>query len=322
VWSGLAVSAAWYGVFLLYTALLGDGVGRFDALGPGAWASELVWCLLIGLPPAVTAYTLRGAAHDLDDLAPALRAGPTEIRDLQREITRAPRGWVRVAGVVGLVFAFVAVRFQPMIWVADRLPPPTDPAFLWLLGRNMLNSWFLARAVMLEVLLARAFSRVGDRLPAVDLLDRAQLAPFGRRGLRSVLLWMLLLSLFAPLYVLGAAEPLLVVALVFLVSFAATAFLLPVRGAHRRIAAAKEHELTRVRAALHEARSRVLAAPSDAVQGGRLADLVAWEQRVAAAREWPFGAPTVWRFALYTGIGLASWIGAALVERALETALR
>lgn len=225
VWSGLAVSAAWYGVFLLYTALLGDGVGRFDALGPGAWASELIWSLLIGLPPAVTAYMLRGAARDLDDLAPAL-------------------------------------------------------------------------------------------------LDRAQLAPFGRRGLRSVLLWMLLLSLFAPLYVLGAAEPLLVVALVFLVSFAATAFLLPVRGAHRRIAAAKEHELTRVRAALHEARSRVLAAPSDAVQGGRLADLVAWEQRVAAAREWPFGAPTVWRFALYTGIGLASWIGAALVERALDTALR
>lgn len=36
VWSGLAVSAAWYGVFLLYTALLGDGVGRFDALGPAA----------------------------------------------------------------------------------------------------------------------------------------------------------------------------------------------------------------------------------------------------------------------------------------------
>ena len=35
-------------------------------------------------------------------------------------------------------------------------------------------------------------------------------------------------------------------------------------------------------------------------------------------REWPFDLPTLARFALYVGIGLSSWLGAALVERFLD----
>ena len=48
---------------------------------------------------------------------------------------------------------------------------------------------------------------------------------------------------------------------------------------------------------------------------------MAWEQRVSTAGEWPFGGSTVLRFALYTAVGLGSWLGAAFVERLLESAL-
>jgi len=43
--------------------------------------------------------------------------------------------------------------------------------------------------------------------------------------------------------------------------------------------------------------------------------LVSWEQRLQQAKVWPFDMTTYMRVFLYASIGLASWIGAALVER-------
>ena len=77
-----------------------------------------------------------------------------------------------------------------------------------------------------------------------------------------------------------------------------------------------------MRTRIGELRERALTAPPENVVGGRLADLVAWEQRVASGGEWPFSGSTVLRFGLYTAIGLGSWLGAAFVERLLESALR
>ena len=110
----------------------------------------------------------------------------------------------------------------------------------------MVNWWLISRAVVIEVSLARAFSQLGARLPAVDLLDHTSLAPFGRRGLRSVLLWMLYLSLFSLQYIMGRAEPILGLGLVFVVGIALAAFLLPVWGAHLRLRDAKAAELKQV----------------------------------------------------------------------------
>jgi hypothetical protein len=125
----------------------------------------------------------------------------------------------------------------------------------------------------------------------------------------------------APIYALGKAAPALSLGVALVVGMASAAFLLPVRGAHRRIREEKRAELARVRAAIGESRDRALAADNADRSGGRLADLVAYEQRIAGAGEWPFGVSTVVRFALYTAIGLGSWSGAALVERLLESAL-
>ena len=42
---------------------------------------------------------------------------------------------------------------------------------------------------------------------------------------------------------------------------------------------------------------------------------------MAAVSEWPFDARSLGRLGLYLLIPLASWIGGALVERALDRAL-
>jgi hypothetical protein len=102
---------------------------------------------------------------------------------------------------------------------------------------------------------------------------------------------------------------------------AATALLLPLRGAHQAIHTAKRSELDWCDAELHRARA---ALESQALPSGSatLADLVAWRGVVAAVPEWPLDAPTLRRFVLYLGIPLGSWLGGAFVERVVDLALR
>jgi hypothetical protein len=320
-WMGLALSAAWFSFYLLYTAVLGDGLADFAAVAPRIWPSELGWSLIIGMAPAVTAASLRGAARDLQDLAPVLRASPAELDGLGREIATVPRGLLTAVGIGWAVVVAILMFQNDEVWIDGRRPSLGDPALIWFIGRNVVNWWLISRALTIELVLARAFSRLGARLPEVDVVDRTSLAPFGRRGLRSVLLWMLYLSLFSVQYVLGSAQPILGMGLLVVSCIAIAAFLLPVWGAHIRLREAKAQELSRVRPRIGELRERALSARPDEVTGGRLADLVAWEHRIASAGEWPFGGSTVLRFALYTAIGLGSWLGAAFVERLLGQAL-
>jgi hypothetical protein len=44
---------------------------------------------------------------------------------------------------------------------------------------------------------------------------------------------------------------------------------------------------------------------------------LAWRSFVVSVREWPLDAGALARLALYLAIGLASWVGAAMVEHAL-----
>jgi hypothetical protein len=320
-WVGLAIAAGWFGFYLLYTALLCDGPGRVAEMRGRTWPSELAWSLIIGMAPAVTAASLRGSLRDLDDLGPALGGAPEDRAALRREVVSVPAGAITLVGAVTAAATVVLMLNDTGPWLGGRRPDLSNPALVWFVGRNVVNWWLISRAVVIEVALARAFSRLGTRLPAVDLLDHTALAPFGRRGLRSVLLWMLYLSLFSLQYLMGRAEPILGLGLLCVTGIALAAFLVPVWGAHQRMRDAKAAELTRVHERLAEARERALGAPAGEVTGGRLADLVAWEQRVAAAGEWPFGGSTLLRFVLYTAIGLGSWLGAAFVERLLERAL-
>lgn len=320
-WVGLGIAGAWFLFYLACTVLFGDELGRFARARWSSWPLEATWSLLIGMTPAVTAWSLRGSLRDVRDLAPALEATPEQIAVHQREVTSPPRAMLRVVGAGAVVVTTALMAPDTRYWVDDVVPPATDPAFVWLLGRNILNWWLIARALVVELSLARGFLSLGRHLGRVDLLERGPLAPFGRHGLRSVLLWMLLVALFAPIYILGGAERVLGVSLLGVLAGAGVAFLVPVWGAHQRLREAKAAELARVREQLRAQRSRLLGGEATSPQAGRLADLLTWEAWVAAAGEWPFGASTVVRLVLYVAIGLGSWVGAAAVERLLSRLL-
>ena len=103
---------------------------------------------------------------------------------------------------------------------------------------------------------------------------------------------------------------------------AAAALLLPARGVRDRVRRAKREELERVRQAI-QGNTDALANSAIAKRAGSvgLVDLLAYRQYVDSVREWPFDAPMLGRFALFTLLPLGSWLGGALVERVLGSLL-
>jgi hypothetical protein len=202
IWVGCGIGLSLFALFLVVSYLFGSGLGRFDALPHrNTWAPELIMTALIGLVPAATVYSVRGALRDLEALRAALGCSNAEYGELRREITSYPRwvllgvGSLSVAGSVGWVFS------RRDLWVGGLRPPLTDAAFLWLGLRNAVDFWMISRAIAFQLVFARAFSKLGERLASIELLNRAPLAPFGRRALRGVLGWMLLVALYSLLYV-------------------------------------------------------------------------------------------------------------------------
>jgi hypothetical protein len=95
----------------------------------------------------------------------------------------------------------------------------------------------------------------------------------------------------------------------------ALTLVLPVRGAHRAIQAAKDAELRSVRAAIARARDAALGGGAEAAEHAtRLGGLLALEARIADVDEWPFSVGTFVRFVLFLALPLGSWTGGALVE--------
>jgi hypothetical protein len=290
---------------------------------PGWW-TEVVNAALLGYLAAMIRYGLRGAARDLEDLRSVLRCSGAEFAALQRELTLFdPRPLLAITAALLVGSIWVAI-FDPRIWPSGARPAFSDPVFLWVLGRHILLGWLLGQALGMDLAVTRHFSRIGERLVRVDLFDMRPLAPFSRRGLRTVLLYAIGTAMFS-LYWLApsSASSANLLLLVIFVVLATVALVLPVRGVHRSIRAMKQRELDWIRRAIRAdlAALRAPEAKGSGEAAARLPALLDAEARLQSVREWPFDLSTLVRFTLYVMVGIGSWLGAALVERLLGAAL-
>ncbi len=146
---------------------------------------------------------------------------------------------------------------------------------------------------------------------------REALAPFARVGFRQAALWLIGSSLASLLFVQADVPAVVAGVLVVTVGIGIASLLAPSRGVHERLREAKRAELAWVRDEIERA-GRALRAG----EGARLPALLAWEEHIAAAPEWPFDVRTLLRFGLFLLFPLGSWLGAALAERALDVWLR
>lgn len=313
--AGLLIAALTFLVFLTWTRL----AGMWGLSGFGEQAGfELLQAVMMGYAPAASAISLRGALRDLEDLRGTLELSAVEFESERQALTRFRPVPLLIAAAIGAMVG-VALLFYPAAWVGEAPPEVGDPIFTWALLRNSLLLGLYGWTIYFEVEIARRFSRIGERLARVDLLDLTPLHPFARHGLRSVLLWVVLSVLLSLLLLAPWSSDPAIGFLVLVFVLAAALLLLPAWGIHRRILAAKQAELGRIREVMCARRSGLLdSAGASAVPPGHFSDLVAYEARVASITTWPFDVSTLVRFAFYVALGLGSWLGAAVVERFVD----
>jgi hypothetical protein len=319
---GLAVFAAVLAFFFAWHVLgwlLGFGSPRERWFWEQLFGPNVINAALIGYGPAAMAWSRRQAATELERLAPLL---PERGRALRERAARFPRVPMALAG------ASFGALIVPLIVVDPSMNALWSHVHgftrAWMLFVNLTVGWHLTRAVLEELRLARLFSVAGEQIEVVDLFDLGPLEPFARRGVESVLVWWVGASLLSLIF---AGEGWASDSLPFLVAAvglpALVAFALPLLGIHGRLRKAKREELGRLHQALREDRAALAAggARADAA-AARLPALLALRAQLVDAREWPVDLPTLGRLLGFVAIGLSSWVGAALVDVAIEAALR
>lgn len=162
---------------------------------------------------------------------------------------------------------------------------------------------------------------VVDAVP-VDLLDPEALDVFGRRGVVGASSWLIGSTLASLLFVRFPFSLTHAAIVSCTLAFGVAALLRPLRGIHRRLVAAKQTELVRVRAALRRERGELLEPGAEGtIAASRVPGLAAWEQRILEVRTWPLDLSATLRFAGLGALALGSWVGGAMIERFLEVVL-
>jgi hypothetical protein len=284
----------------------------------GAWTS-LVIAVLTGFVVGAGIHVRRATLRDVEALAPLLDCSTQEHAGFTRSILHSdprPTWLATLAGVlVGLLVITEREGSLPFL-LSNQY---SHHGYLWGLLANALLFAILGREAYETFKISRVFTRIEARIKTIDLLDLRPLVPFARRGLRSAFFWLAGSSIASLIFLGQGFQWATALVLAGTLTLGTLALLLPVRGVHRRIRAAKQAELTRVRDAIRGDRDLLLRQPGDAASPAapRLPALLAYESRIAEVNTWPFDTPTLARFGLLMAVAVGSWLGGAVVERAL-----
>ena len=258
-----------------------------------------------------------------------------------------PRDFVALRGLVAASDAewerwraqlFDTSRSRLGAWIAIGIAAGQVVNLLgWKLGSRSPQTWpghyafmngfatilFALMAVLGGLTLRRShvFLEMGRRA-RVRVLAPEEHAPFARRGLRASAYWFLGSSIASLLMLDEGAWGIVVGVMAITLALGFVSLLLPSRGVHERLRTAKAEELARVRAEIDRARAALVDTQDAGAEIARMPALLAWEARLERMSVWPFDAPTLVRFALFLLVPLGSWLGGALVDRAVDTVLR
>jgi hypothetical protein len=324
---GLLVSTALLTLYLIWESAFGHlGYAADHAFTSPEMVLPriaLTVILLTGFTVGAAAYSRRENIREAEALAALLPDSFKEHRALVDRLQYATesRAWVGSVAAILLGLFLVTGKNPWQPYLLSREPWNHDS--VWFLASNILLFAVLGRQFVGTFETNAIFAQLEAHLPRVDLLHPERLARFGRRGLRSAFLWIGGSSIASIVFVNQQFSWLTGLVLTATVSVGTIAFLLPLRGLHRRIREEKEAELERVRAAIHRNREALLSTASEAdAPSTQMPGLLAYEHRITSVHEWPINTPEVVRFGLLILLGLGSWLGGALVGHVVDFLLR
>jgi hypothetical protein len=251
----------------------------------------------------VTANTLEMTPHDVLALAPALALDEKSLASEAATITEQNNA-IHIWALFWALTALVLTWWVSQMGITDSalaIGPPEPVIAGWPYFRNLMYVFTLSQFIWIDVALARRMGKLLEEHGTINLLDRSGLRPLAKRARRSVLVWI----------------PLLPITYLFLVAVLAVV-ILPATGIRRRFVEEKNQQLEKVRARITD-RSAAVIDGNFTSESSNLPELVSWEQRLQQTKVWPYDMTVYLRVFLYAGIGLSSWIGAALVERSMSS---
>ena len=271
---------------------------------------SLFFAVLFGYMVPVYHLIMQRSLSALERLRPLLAAEPDLIDQSIRQILYpTPRSQLLAVGVglmAGTLHNWLILGETGMDSSPDTLLNLVITAALWVTMTAIISS-LVENAVRFRKL---------TRHVQFDILSTRQLTPIGAVAVSSTLALIGAQAAF-PLLIVGAdtswvsfAPGLLATGgpMVFI-------FLLPVLPMHRRIIAAKQQALDRVTAVLTPLLE------SEHPDYKTLEPLLTYRREVIDAPEWPFDTSVVGRLALYLIIPPLTWIGAALIEILVDSAI-
>jgi len=311
-WSGLGIAIAWLGINAVAQTAAHIWIGPVGIpFTPARFAAtHVVDAVLIGLLLAGHAHLYLGAVSDLRRLRPLLPDTEAEFERLIRDVPNLSTSIRTVVTLAGMIGGLAVATLDQTL--SDRYShlAGSDPRYLSFVLLNLVLGAAFARLFAAEVHMTRAYARLGKQIE-VDLFDQSPLLVFARKGLRSVVVWVLISSTLSMFWLLDSAGQVNGVMAIGLLGLVIVALVAPTRGVHLRIAAAKASELARVNEAIRVEHAATLAPrradapPEDA----RLGNLIQYREFVTSIREWPFDVSIVARSALLIVVGAGSWLG-------------
>jgi hypothetical protein len=295
---GLVTGAALllaFGIWVAIFVWLGNDV-HFSVVSLGI---EVGIIAVASYSVGVTVSTIHMTPRDVLGLAPALALDEKSLACKAAAITEQNNAihlwtlcWILTTIVLTWWTSGMAISDSAL---ADELSQSTIAG--WPYVRNLFFVFTLSQLVWIDIVLARRLGKLLEEHGRINLLDRSDLQTLAKRMRRSVLVWI-------PLVIYSTPNLFVLLAVV----------ILPAIGIRRRYIEEKSRQLEKVRARIAD-RSAAVVDGSFTSESSNLTELVAWEQRLQQTKVWPYQLTVYSRVFLYAGIGLSSWVGAALVER-------
>ncbi|MDA0994781.1 MAG: hypothetical protein O3A13_14265 [Proteobacteria bacterium] len=308
--AGIVCSLGFGGIALWITVVIGTVANVTAGIVPSiAVRAPVTLYMMVGYLPMAAYYLFVWTRNHQATIVRcfALQSSPIAF-------PRLTANWIGALGIVVMYFSFLHESEDPFLLLAPWRWPV---GFAFPLVGLVIMGWFNFRFTYLLIWTSLAISRTAQQIDYFNLLDTSLVKPYAQQGVRASLLAVVSLSISANLWLdPGSPAAGTATSVVMLSVAAAIALFLPTWGIHQRLRTLKRDELKQVRVAIESRRNPASRSIDDAQH--LRADL-ALERRLDEVSEWPFDAGSYGRVALYIMLGLGSWVGAALVERLLES---
>ena len=311
----------WLTSFAIFAAVLLSFVafgGLLEPPGPGRISTgvALFFCVILAYVPPIHHYICERADFALDQLAASYPDNGPLINALRRHISTKSVRWLGWTVGVGLFFGLahnLLLTSDDTLFGSLSSARTALPVFI-----TQLIWPFMLALISSLIEIAMIFRRLARTLPVDPLIART-LTPIGSVAVSTTLAIVGAQAAFPLMFLDPDLHPFTFVPGLIGTSISMLfIFMLPVWPAHRRLAAAKRAALYQADWELQTLRRGGASSRNDYAT---LQPMLTYRREVNDAPEWPFDTSVVGRLLLYLIIPPLTWVGAALIEILVDTAI-